>query len=149
METIHRLPQNEAVKPFVPAIMSLVLHLLRTDNEENGVICVKIVIDLCRHHKAATEQHIASFVDFVIDLYTNAERVMNETFEDSKAPQPTTSSAEPPSQQSIQSIKVLIECPIAVVFVYQQHKPILDDAMKKAMPIALRVRVSLPYNVIN
>lgn len=49
LEIIHRFPQNETIRPYVSDLASQVLlYLLRTDNEEMGVLSVKIYIEFNR-----------------------------------------------------------------------------------------------------
>lgn len=48
---LHRLPTNEALKPYVVSILSLMFKLLEIDNEENVLVCLKIIIELHKHFR--------------------------------------------------------------------------------------------------
>lgn len=61
LEMIHRLPTNEYLRPYVKQILSLMLKLLETENEENILVCLRIIIEL---HK----QYRPTFNPEVIDL---------------------------------------------------------------------------------
>lgn len=45
LEIIQRLPHNESLRTWADGIMGLMLWLLRVENEDNGVVCIKIIID--------------------------------------------------------------------------------------------------------
>lgn len=53
LEMLHRLPTNEALKPYVVSILSLMFKLLEIDNEENVLVCLKIIIELHKHFRPA------------------------------------------------------------------------------------------------
>ena len=51
LEMIHRLPSNEYLRPYVKQILSLMSKLLETDNEENVLVCLRIIIELYKQYK--------------------------------------------------------------------------------------------------
>ena len=56
IEIIHRIPSNEGMRPNTNNLMNTMLHLLKFDGEENGVTCVKIIIDIVRTLKTLSEE---------------------------------------------------------------------------------------------
>lgn len=58
------------------------VHLLRKDNEELGVICVKIVINFNRTYRTILEPHIMPFVEWIVGLYEGMATVVGRTFSD-------------------------------------------------------------------
>ena len=38
VEVVHRLPQNESLRPYVPELLRLVLATIQSDNEENALV---------------------------------------------------------------------------------------------------------------
>lgn len=48
---IHRLPTNEHLRPHVKQILSLMLKLLETENEENILVCLRIIIELHKQYR--------------------------------------------------------------------------------------------------
>lgn len=50
---IHRLPQSEYVRPYVKQILALAMKLLQTDNEENVLVCLRIIIDMHKQYRPA------------------------------------------------------------------------------------------------
>ena len=50
---IHRLPVSDAIRPHVNNILILTLNLIKEDNEENVLICLRIIIDLHKQYRPA------------------------------------------------------------------------------------------------
>lgn len=53
LEMIQRLPTSDFVRPYVKQILSLCLKLLQTDNEENVLVCLRIIIDMHKQYRPA------------------------------------------------------------------------------------------------
>jgi hypothetical protein len=51
LEMIPRLPTNDLLRPYVKPILTLMLKLLQTDNEENVQVCVRIIIELHKQYR--------------------------------------------------------------------------------------------------
>lgn len=80
LQIIERLPHSENMKQYAPEIQSLMIHLLRTDNEELGVICVKVVINFNRTYRTILEPHNMAFIEWIIELYDGMGAVVERTF---------------------------------------------------------------------
>lgn len=65
LEMIHRLPVSEIVRPYVKSILALMLKLLRTDNEDNVLVCLRIIIDLHKQYRPTFHPEVR-FVSFPI-----------------------------------------------------------------------------------
>lgn len=50
---LHRLPTNDVLRPYVKPILSLMLKLLELENEENVLVCLKIIIELHKQYRPA------------------------------------------------------------------------------------------------
>jgi transformation/transcription domain-associated protein len=48
---IQRLPHSEPFRQHESAVMELMIKLIRVENEENALLCIKIIIDGFRNHK--------------------------------------------------------------------------------------------------
>lgn len=48
---IHRLPVSDAIRQHVNSILILTLNLIKEDNEENVLICLRIIIDLHKQYR--------------------------------------------------------------------------------------------------
>ncbi|XP_052189635.1 uncharacterized protein LOC127799546 [Diospyros lotus] len=43
VEILNHLPHSEVLRPFVQELLKVTMHVLTTDNEENGLICIRII----------------------------------------------------------------------------------------------------------
>ena len=48
---IHRLPTTETLRPYAKQILTLMLKLLQIDNEENVLVCLRIIIELHKQYR--------------------------------------------------------------------------------------------------
>lgn len=81
LEMIHRLPTSESLRPYVKPILSLCLSLLRTDNEENVLVCLRIIIELHKQYRPAFNQEIQFFLTFVKTIYSDLPKHLPKIFE--------------------------------------------------------------------
>lgn len=81
LEILHRLPLNDIYKEFAQPIISLLMQILRTDNEENAVLALKIMVDLHRHYKTVVTEEVQPFLDFVFEMYANMPAIVKDAFE--------------------------------------------------------------------
>lgn len=58
LEMIHRLPTSEILHPYVNSILTLMLKLLQVDNEENVLVCLRIIIELHKQYRPAFSQDV-------------------------------------------------------------------------------------------
>jgi transformation/transcription domain-associated protein len=81
LEILHRLPLNDHYKEYAKDIMALLMQILRTDNEENAVLSLKIIIDLHRNYKVIVADHVQPFLDFVFEMYQTMPNIVKEAFD--------------------------------------------------------------------
>src|SRR5687767_12090882 len=55
---IHRLPTNEHLRPYVRQLLSLMFRLLETENKENVLVCLRIVIELHKQYRPTYNQEV-------------------------------------------------------------------------------------------
>ncbi|CCG81911.1 putative Histone acetylase complex subunit Paf400 [Taphrina deformans PYCC 5710] len=80
IETLHRFTFNESFKPLTSDLMSVVLELLKNDNEEIACVCLKVFIDLHKAYKTSIEEFVQPFLDIVLKLYQNMPETVRESF---------------------------------------------------------------------
>lgn len=153
----------EALKAYAAGIVDLLLALVRTENEDNAVLCMKIVMDLERYQTDATASKVQPFLDLIQEMLETMEQVVKDTF-DSPAqvavagatpnnpqifqsprpgsPSPSVASdlgidlqTNRPLLQGMQSFKVFAECPIIVVSLFQAHRTCVPANVKKFVPL--------------
>ncbi|XP_047320592.1 transformation/transcription domain-associated protein-like [Impatiens glandulifera] len=90
LEILNRLPHSEAIRPFVQELMKIAMHVLTIDNEENGLICIRIIFDLLRNFRPTSESEIQPLFDFVCKIYHNFGSTVSYIFESSEVPPPAS-----------------------------------------------------------
>jgi transformation/transcription domain-associated protein len=151
LEIIQRLPHNESLRSWADGIMSLMLWLLRVENEDNGVVCIKIIIDHNRTFKEEVESHVKTFLELVKEMYGNLRAVVKQAFgiEGELPSTPSTSEDNAKVRRpSLKSFKVLTECPIAVVLVFQTWRQIVFPYIKDYFPLVMEVRRAPPLRCL-
>ena len=202
LETLHRLGHHDPLRLHAPALTTMLLKLMETENEENAILAVKIIIDLHRSYKDHIGSTASGFLELVKQAYQNMPEVVMKAFGDENgqgmsteddddnaaitantphtasvmgeagtpgnmsAATPVTShsSVPPPSARSItstgtsvqmeshpirklplgmKSLKLLAECPIAVVFLFQTYRDIVPNELRVFVPLVFSVRVDL------
>ncbi|TPX51638.1 hypothetical protein SeMB42_g00090 [Synchytrium endobioticum] len=151
MEIINRFPQNDALRPYSPELMQTLMYLLKVDNEENGVICVKIIIELHKSYKAALEDQVQEFFNIVQDMYRNMDQAVTEVFDEPAVATPGLSQPVSPAPgeaealaarvlpKSMFSFKVLTECPIILALLFQVHKKYVQTSVPSFVPLIMNV----------
>ncbi|TIC01039.1 hypothetical protein E3Q17_01964 [Wallemia mellicola] len=139
---VHRFPPSPSISSRVPELFDVLLNTLRNDNEENGWLCVKIIIDLVRSFKKECEGPSKSFLEVFKGMLEQMPNVVSQVFpqdgsglcsEPSKFKGSGTT-AEPnqaPKEllAAFNSFKVITECPIAVVCIVQSYQITLAQYM--------------------
>ncbi|KAG1145231.1 hypothetical protein G6F37_006937 [Rhizopus arrhizus] len=150
LEIIYRLPQTEALKEYVPELCRTLMKILRVENEDNAVVCVKIIIDLHRSFRHVLEDQVQPFLDIVQEIFQNMESTVKEAFDNPDqistpssvaSPRPMSPAADIPDApskilpKSMFSFKVLTECPIIVVLLFQSYRRSAADNIMKFVPL--------------
>lgn len=137
------------------------MKVLNHDNEENGVLCMKILTNFHRPFKNHIADLVNPFLTFVIDLYKNIPQLVKDTFSlnavqsagntpitSFQSPRPlspsigsdfVTETSNKPLQKSISSFKVLTECPIIVVLLYSSHRDLVEKSLNQFIPLIIEV----------
>ncbi|XP_012269997.1 transformation/transcription domain-associated protein isoform X2 [Orussus abietinus] len=166
LEMIHRLPTNEFLRPYVKQILSLMMKLLETENEENILVCLRIIIELHKQYRPTFNPEIQHFLQFVKSIYSelpkhlpkifeprpplrvkdlseiNIEALMKETFtitaiqSEKKAADGTVVTYNL-IPKAVLSLKVLQELPIIVVLMYQIYKQNVHQDVSDFIPLIM------------
>ncbi|KAI6272293.1 hypothetical protein MCOR27_008404 [Pyricularia oryzae] len=169
LEIIHRLPTHpspaEPFEPYAEEVVELLTNLVRTDNEDNATLCVKIISDIMRHQHKTIGSKVQSFLSLIQELFEQMEQVVREQLDSGSAnagapgapatpsgsqtafqqPGPASPVAPAPDfdqQQNsrpllrgMQSFKVLSECPIIVVSIFQVYRSTVPQNVKSFVPL--------------
>ncbi|KAI4484537.1 hypothetical protein M0804_007103 [Polistes exclamans] len=166
LEMIHRLPSNEYLRSYVKQILSLMSKLLETDNEENVLVCLRIIIELHKQYKPTFNPEIQYFLQFVKSVYSelpnnlsnifeprpplivkdlsevNIEVLLKETFTitaiqiEKKAADDTVVTYNL-IPKAVLSLKVLQELPIIVVLMNQLYKQNVHQDVSDFIPLVI------------
>ncbi|ORY29461.1 hypothetical protein BCR33DRAFT_724710 [Rhizoclosmatium globosum] len=151
IEIIHRFPLTEVLRPYSPDIMTVLMHVLKSDNEENAVVALKVIVELHKVYKQELEGHVQSFFDVVLDMYRGIKKAVVDTFDDatihprnpSNVPRRPSGTGEDgkdsskPVGTSMTSFKVLTECPIIIALLLQVHKNYVHTNVPAFVPLIL------------
>ncbi|RCI15754.1 hypothetical protein L249_2056 [Ophiocordyceps polyrhachis-furcata BCC 54312] len=172
LEVLHRLPTQpaptEPFEPYAEEVCDLLMHLVRTDNEDNATLCVKITCDIMRHQNKVLQGKVQAFLSLIQELFEQMDKVVREQLDNA----PSTAASQPgapstpgssqmsfqsprpgspvasvsdlgvdPQQQNrsllrgMQSFKVLSECPIIVVSIFQVYRNTVTQNVKAFVPL--------------
>lgn len=81
LEMIHRLPTSEHIRPHVKQIIALTIKLLQTDNEENVLVCLRIIIDIHKQYRPTFHPEIQDFLSYVKTIYSDLPKHLATMFE--------------------------------------------------------------------
>ncbi|KAK5116206.1 hypothetical protein LTR62_008532 [Meristemomyces frigidus] len=175
LEIVHRLPlgsnsaDNSVAEPYAEKIVETCLGLVKTENEDNAVLCLKIVMDFCRYYTKtpAVNEKAQPFLELILEIFEGMEQTVKDTFDTlspnagaaaaNGAPGTPSAGGTPGSpvastsslvvdagneQQTtrqlakgMHSFKVVAECPIIVVSIFQAHRGLAPKNVNKFTPM--------------
>ncbi|CAG8887656.1 unnamed protein product [Penicillium salamii] len=153
------------VEQYAVDMVDLLMELARIENEDNAVLCMKTIMDLERNQAKATALRVQTFLELIQEMFQTMEQVVRDTFDTPNQATPSGMPSTPnataqnfqsprpsspatsvsdlgPEQQSsnvllkgMQSFKVLAECPIIVVSIFQTHRASVSANVKLFVPL--------------
>ena len=78
---IQRLPANDSLKPHARDILVLMFKLLEYENEENVLVCLRIIIELHKQFRPQHSLEITHFLQFVKSIYKELPNHLSKIFE--------------------------------------------------------------------
>ncbi|KAL3681984.1 hypothetical protein R1sor_000006 [Riccia sorocarpa] len=165
IEILNRLPHSEVIRPFVQDLLKLSMHVLASDNEENGLICLRIIFDLHKNFRPSLEPEVQPFLDFVYKIYQNFKATVSYFFEDAATEtqlagsqhgigymgqQKSAGCGPAPGQlnPSTRSFKVVTECPLIVMFLFQLYPRYVQANIPLLLPLMVNaISVTGPSQV--
>ena len=152
----------DTLKPHAAEIVDLLMNLVKVENEDNAVLCMKTIMDLERYQAEATSSKVQPFLDLIQEMFETMEHVVKDTFDAPtqgptggttpnsqvfQSPRPGSPATSIASDLSIElqtarpllsgmkSFKVFAECPIIVVSLFQAHRACVPNNVKKFVPL--------------
>ena len=167
LDTIYRLQPTDALEPQAGALIDLATKIIKEDNEENGVLCMKFIANIFRFYKTKLSEHVVPFIQLIITIIEHVPAVIREYFdnldadssENNKSPVlPSTPSGTTPVTPSssvslqagqnnnvntlcpaISSLKVLMESPIIMVVLANHHRQLVSEYFPTFVPRVLGI----------
>ncbi|CAI5760679.1 unnamed protein product [Candida verbasci] len=150
LEIIHRSIMNDIFQPFSEQILDALTKILVDENEDNGVLCIKIITSLHKAYKTTLQDKVQPFIDIIEQIYDNMEKTVHDTFSEEqqeedvdKEMSPSNSfedvSASKPLKQAMYSFKTLAECPITMVSLYSSYKQLVSTSLPKFLPKIIQI----------
>lgn len=160
VEILNRLPHSEVLRPFVQELLKVAMQVLTTDNEENGLICIRIIFDLLRNFRPTVETEVQPFLDFVCKIYHNFKLTVSHFFENGTAggedvkPMDTSSISDQgltnlgpvgtgQLNPSTRSFKIVTESPLVVMFLFQLYSRLVQTNIPQLLPLMVAA-ISVP-----
>ncbi|KAG5177720.1 hypothetical protein JKP88DRAFT_169835 [Tribonema minus] len=156
-DILNRLPHSETLQPYALQLLKLCMDMLKLENEDNAVICVRTVFDLhkARNFRPLLEPEVQPFLDLVLLFYRNLKASVAKVFgaegirqataaaataaaARAAAATPLAAAAEPmPLLPCTDSFKVLVECPIIVMLLFQLYHKYVPQYIPEMIPIMI------------
>lgn len=156
LEIIHRLIMNETFQPFSEQILDALTKILVEENEDNGVLCMKIITSLQKAYKTTLAEKVQPFLEVIQKIYENMDQTVEDVFsndtssndnkEDANDEQdmsPTNSFNEEALTKTLSkamfSFKTLAECPITMVSLYSSNKQLVGPSLPHFLPKIMHI----------
>lgn len=81
LEMIQRLPANDYLKPYSKSILTLTFKLLEYENEDNVLVCLRIIIELHKQFRPPHSMEITQFLHFVKSIYKELPNNLKKIFD--------------------------------------------------------------------
>ncbi|KAJ1995714.1 transcription-associated protein 1 [Coemansia sp. RSA 1358] len=157
LEIIQRIPHSEVFRPIVLEVVTTLVSLVKIENEDNAVVCLKIIYELHRMYRQLLESIAVPFLDLATDIYRNADQML-KTMDSADTPaslstpnvnllSPSAMSPGPDTGdvatknllKATSSFKVLTEIPIIVVSIIQANRRHADPFVNNILPLILHM----------
>src|SRR5436309_11523528 len=72
---------TEVVEPYAPKIVDLLMKLVRNENEDNAVLCMKTIMDFQRHQTKVLAERVQPFLDLIQEMFEMMAQAVTDTFD--------------------------------------------------------------------
>jgi transformation/transcription domain-associated protein len=133
IDIIHRFtPAGEPVRSNATSIFQTLLTVVRLDNEENGAVACKTLVDIARNNRVVTEQAMTEFMTFFQEMFVNMKGLAEEYLSESSVLMDPNIVLP-----SLRSFKVLGEMAMVLVVMSQVQRPLVTPHIQTANANAL------------
>ncbi|KAJ2758070.1 transcription-associated protein 1, partial [Coemansia nantahalensis] len=159
LDIVQRIPHSEVVRPIVLEVVTTLVDLVKIENEDNAVTCLKTIYELHRMYRQLLEGIAQPFLDLALELYRNAEQMLkvvdtmdtpaslstpntNLMSPSAMSPGPATEASDSAAKnlgKATSSFKVLTEVPIIVVSIIQASRRHAEPFVTSILPLILHM----------
>ena len=153
----------DILEPHIVGIIEFLMGLVKIENEENTIVCMKTIMDFQRTQTSATEKTVQPFLNLIQEMFDGMGQLVRDTFDTTtqgasagstpanssifQSPRPSSPSASStvdlnidqqstrPLTKGMHSFKALAECPIIVVSLFQSHKAFVNNNVRQFVPL--------------
>ncbi len=123
LDTFTLLPgQGESLKPYLTDIMNALIKVIADDGEANALAAMHVFMELHKVFRGAVEASVQPFIDFVLKLLESFPAIVQKS-----------------SSSPMSSVKLIIECPVMVVLLFQLHRKFINDNILKFVPLIMKI----------
>lgn len=90
LEIFSRFHNHDALRPVSNEVMNICHRVMNEDNEDNAQIALKILIDIHRTFRSASEPSIIAYFEIVIKTFRNLPQAMRVHMAAAMSPAPAT-----------------------------------------------------------
>ncbi|RLV84171.1 Transcription-associated protein 1 [Meyerozyma sp. JA9] len=154
LEIIHRSIMNDTFQPYAEQILETLTKIVVEENEENGVVCMKIITSLHKAFKATLSGKVEAFISVINTIYDNMPETVSTRFaanaseeasenDQAKEMSPPSFNDETASPKELAnamySFKTLAECPITMVSLYSSYKSLVQTSLPEFLPKTISI----------
>lgn len=169
LEVLHRSTMNDTFQNYALEINDLLIKLLQTENEENGVLCLKISTSLFKSYKSILADKAEPFIQIIIEMYKNMDQLLKDTFvnnatgtpnpnnlasgnnnggspannfQSPRAMSPSLGNDDAQPKQlakAMYSFKTIAECPITMVTLTSSYKQLVNTSLPDFIPYIIQI----------
>ena len=151
LEILHRSIMNETFQPYAERILDVVMKVIVIENEDNGVLCMKVITSLHKAYRNHLGEKVQPFIDIINKIYDNMDRAVEDAFsfnkqqlleeeaKDSSMSSLTEEGSSKTLNKAMFSFKTLAECPITVVSLFSSYKHLVQSALPVFVPKVIHI----------
>ncbi|CCE63283.1 hypothetical protein TPHA_0E01900 [Tetrapisispora phaffii CBS 4417] len=84
LDILNRCPMNELFEPHVDVVLDSLIKILPEENEENGVLCMKVLTALFKSYKHILQDKVPLFIDIISKVYKDTPQLVLDIFSEEK-----------------------------------------------------------------
>lgn len=150
LEILHRSIMTQTFQPYAELILDTLTRILVHENEDNGVLCMKIITSLHKAYKNILADKVDPFIDIINQVYDNMDQTLHDAFlgendpaddDDDKEPFAEDQDKSKTLNKAMYSFKTLTECPITMVSLYSSYKTLVQTSLPTFLPKIIHILV--------